>query len=121
MIVAVLDDLMFTSKIRAAAAGLGVTVTFVRSAEAALAALRAPEASPKAGLVLLDLNGTATDPLGVVAAIRADDALPNVPIVGFISHVQTGAIEAARLAGTTEVLSRSAFVQRLPELLTRDV
>ncbi len=124
MIVAVLDDLMFTSKIRAAAAGLGVTVTFARSAEAALAALRAPEISPGGApasrLVLLDLNGTATDPLGVVAAIRAIDALRTVPIVGFVSHVQTHTIDAARQAGATEVLSRSAFVQRLPELLTRN-
>jgi len=125
MIVAVLDDLMFTSKIRAAAAGLGVTVTFARSVQAALSALRASgtssETAPASGLVLLDLNGTTTDPLGVVAAIRADDALRGVRVIGFISHVQTQAIDAARRAGATEVLSRSAFVQRLPELLTRNV
>jgi len=124
MIVAVLDDLMFTSKIRAAAAGLGVMVTFARSAAAALAALRPPEisqdAAPASGLVLLDLNGTATDPLGVVAAIRAVDALRTIPIIGFVSHVQTHTIDAARRAGVTDVLARSAFVQRLPELLTRN-
>jgi CheY-like chemotaxis protein len=125
MIVAVLDDLMFTSKIRAAAAGLGVTVTFARSAEAALAALRAAEtasgSAPSPTLVLIDLNGSATDPLGVVTAIRAVDTLRDVPIVGFVSHVQTELIDAARRAGTTDVVSRSAFVQRLPELLTRTV
>ena len=125
MIVAVLDDLMFTSKIRAAAAGLGVTVTFARSAETALATLRAKETSPGSApaqrLVLIDLNGSATDPLGVVSAIRAVDTLRDVPIIGFVSHVQTQLIDAARRAGTTDVVSRSAFVQRLPELLTGNI
>ena len=41
MILAVLDDLLFTSKIRATAAHLGVSVTFARSATAALDAMRA--------------------------------------------------------------------------------
>jgi CheY-like chemotaxis protein len=115
MIVAVVDDLMFTSKIRAAASGLGVAVTFARSPDLALAAIRAS----RPGLVILDLNGRATDPLGVVAQLLADPALRDIPTVGFISHVQADAIESARRAGVTEVLARSAFVARLPELLGR--
>ena len=39
MILAVLDDLMFMSKIKAAAGQLGVTVTFARSSDAALASI----------------------------------------------------------------------------------
>ena len=40
MIVAVLDDLMFSSKIKTAAKQLGVSVVFARSTDAALAEMR---------------------------------------------------------------------------------
>lgn len=112
MIVAVLDDLMFTSRIRAASEGLGVRVIFARSREAALAAVAEHEPS----LVILDLNGRA-DPLGVVAALQARGT--SVPTVGFVSHVQADLIDAARTAGVTDVLARSAFVQQLPDILAR--
>ena len=106
---------MFSSKIKTTAAGLGVPVTFARSSEGALASLR----SGQPALVILDLNNPRTDPLGVVAAMKADPALSGIPTVGFVSHVQTELIEAARAAGVTDVLARSAFTVRLPEILER--
>ena|SRR5438045_8063748 len=115
MIVAVLDDLMFSSKIKTAALQLGVAVTFARSAEAALAEMRK---TPPA-LVILDLNNTRTNPLGIVAKMKQDAALASVPTVGYASHVQTDVIEAARQAGVSEVLARSAFTQQLAQILTR--
>jgi hypothetical protein len=42
-----------------------------------------------------------------------------IPTVGYVSHVQTELIEAARRAGVGEVLARSAFNERLPEILGR--
>jgi PleD family two-component response regulator len=113
MILAVLDDLMFTSKIRTAAAQLGVAVTFARSAEAALAEMR--KSAPS--LVIFDLNSLRTDPLGTVAAMKQDAVLAAIPTVGFVSHVQTDVIDAARRAGVGEVLARSAFTQRLGDIL----
>lgn len=115
MILAVVDDLIFTSKIRTTAAGLGVTVAFARSPEGALAEMRASAPS----LVIFDLNSQRTDPLGTVAAMKKDEALASIPAVGFVSHVQGDLIEAARKAGVDEVLSRSAFTQRLGEILTK--
>ena len=64
MILAVLDDLMFTSKIRTTANQLGVTVAFARSAEAALAEMRRNAPS----LVIFDLNNSRTHPLAIVGA-----------------------------------------------------
>ena len=58
--------------------------------------------------------------MGIVEAMKADPALARIPTVGFASHVQTEVIEAARRAGVGEVMARSAFTQRLPELLVRD-
>jgi PleD family two-component response regulator len=116
MILAVLDDLMFTSKIRAAAGQLGAAVTFARSAQAALDAMR--RRAP--ALVILDLNNTRVDPLGLVAAMKQDPALAGIPTLGYASHVQTDVIDAARAAGVGEVLARSAFSAQLGEILQRD-
>ena len=113
MILAILDDLMFTSKIKTAANGLAVPVTFVRSSAAALAEMR--KSAPS--LVILDLNNPRTDPLGTVRSMKADPALAPIPTVGFVSHVQTELIDAARQAGVTQVMARSAFTDQLPDLL----
>ena len=115
MILAILDDLMFTSKIRTAASQLGVEVTVARSSDAALAEMR--KATPS--LVIFDLNSARTDPLGTVSAMKQDPALSAIPTVGFVSHVQTSLIDAARDAGVDKVMARSAFTTRLPEILAR--
>jgi CheY-like chemotaxis protein len=115
VILAIVDDLLFASKIRAAAGRLDVSVTFARSAEIALAELRARTPS----LVILDLNSPRTDPMGIVAAMKADPATSHVPTVGFVSHVQTDVIDTARQAGIDQVLARSAFVAQLQDILTR--
>ena len=113
MILAVVDDLMFSSKIKTAANQLGVTVAFARSCDAALASMRASAPS----LVILDLNSPRTDPLGTVAAMKRDPAMASIRTVGYASHVQTDVIDAARKAGVDEVLARSAFTARLAEIL----
>jgi PleD family two-component response regulator len=115
MILAVLDDLMFTSKIKTTASRIGVVVTFARSADGALSEMR--KAAPS--LVILDLNNARANPLGLVASMKQDPALSSVPTVGYVSHVQTDVIEAARRAGVGEVLARSAFTERLADILSR--
>ena len=115
MILAVLDDLMFTSKIKTTASQLGVAVAFARSTDGALAEMR--KSAPS--LVILDLNNPRTNPLGIVAAMKQDPALAAISTVGYVSHVQTDVIAAAREAGVGDVLARSAFTQQLPEILQR--
>lgn len=109
------DDLMFSSRISTAAKAVGAPIKFTRSVESVLAAAR--ETTPK--LVILDLNSTRAQPLAIVAALKEDPTLAAVPTVGFVSHVDTATIEAARAAGVGRVLARSAFVEQLPDLLTR--
>jgi PleD family two-component response regulator len=115
MILAVLDDLMFTSKIKTTAAQLAAPVTFARSSTAAIDAMR--QQSPS--LVIFDLNSSRTDPLGIVSTMKGDAALAGIPTIGFVSHVQVELIDAARAAGVGEVLARSAFTSGLPAILTR--
>jgi len=107
---------MFTSKIKTTAGQLGVAVTFARSADAARAAL---ESATPPTLVILDLNNARVDPLGLAASIKSTPALASIPTIGYVSHVQTDLIEAARRAGVGDVIARSAFVAQLPEILKR--
>jgi len=113
MILAVLDDLMFTSKIKTTAQQLGVTVTFARSADSALAEMR--KTTP--ALVIFDLNNARTNPLGIVAAMKQDEALAGVRTIGYASHVMVDVIDAARQAGVGQVMARSMFTAQLADIL----
>jgi predicted metal-dependent hydrolase len=67
-------------------------------------------------LVIIDL----TAPGDWQAVVRRDKTLPQtrtIPIVAFGSHVQTGALQAARAAGCDHAWARSRFVGELPQLL----
>lgn len=116
MIVALVDDLMFRSRIQAAARVASVDVRFVTSPDAAVRLIQ--DHAPS--LVIADLNATRIAPLQVVAELKADPSLGSTAIVGFVSHVDADTIAAARAAGVDEVMARSAFVMKLPEVLARD-
>ena len=115
VILAILDDLLFTSKMRATAKHIGATLSVAKSRESALAEMRASAPA----LVILDLNNPRTDPLGIVAEMKGDPALAGIATVGFVSHVQTELIDAARKAGVGDVMARSMFAERLPQILAR--
>ena len=115
MILAVLDDLMFSSKIKTAANQLGVDLRFSRSVSGALETMRKNPTT----LVIFDLNSERLEPLAIVAAMKQDPALASIQTVGYASHVHTDVINAARQAGVGDVLARSAFVQQLADILTR--
>ena len=114
MILCVVDDIIFSVKISTAAKHLGVDIYFERNADLVVPRIR--EKQP--ALVILDLNSTKLRPLEVVAALKADPELKAIRTIGYVSHVQTDTIEAARSAGVDQVLARSAFTERLGEILT---
>jgi PleD family two-component response regulator len=114
VILAIVDDLMFSSKIRAAAKPAGVAVTFARSSDAALTAMRAEPPT----LAIFDLDNPRTDPIGTLEKMREDETLCRIPTLGFVSHVHAHLIEAARGAGIGDVMARSAFTAKLAEILS---
>jgi PleD family two-component response regulator len=116
VILAVLDDLLFTSKIKNAAAPIGTAVRFARSSTDALSEMRKSVPS----LVIFDLDSSCTGPLATLAEMRKDSALGAIPTIGFASHLQSDVINAARAAGIDEVLTRSAFTLRLGDII-RDI
>ena len=114
MVMCVVDDLLFSVKISTAAKALGVDMYFERAAEMVLPRIR----EKRPALVIFDLNSTRLRPMDAIAAMKADPELTDVRTHGYVSHVQTDTIEAARLAGVDQVLARSAFAGRLGEILT---
>lgn len=111
-VIALVDDLLFASRIREAARGRGVEVRTARRVEEVTSALEAG-----APLLLVDADSDRLPWAEAVAAVRARPALAAVPIVAFFSHVHAGRAAAARAAGASRALARSAFVQELPGLL----
>lgn len=114
MVLCAVDDLIFSVKIKTAAAGVGAPVFFERNPEMVVTRIR--EKLPS--LVIFDLSSATMRPLDLIAALKADPDLRAVRTLGYVSHVQTDVIAAARAAGVDEVLARSAFSDRLGDILT---
>ncbi len=114
-VVAVLDDLFFGAKLRETAQRLAVPLIVLRAPEDVLAAVR--RHSP--ALVIVDLESDACSPLEVIRGIKADPDLRATPVLGYVSHVRDNLKAAAADAGCDEVLPRSAFSARLPDILRR--
>lgn len=113
MVLVAVDDLLFSSKIRAVAKNAGVDVTFARTPAEILDRARA--LTPD--LVIFDLNSAKADPVHTIAALKQDPAIASIRTIGFVSHVDAPTIAAARGAGADEVLARSAFAAQLAEIL----
>jgi CheY-like chemotaxis protein len=113
MVLAVVDDFLFRSKIRTTAKQAGVEITFSKTADEVLEQARALKPS----LVILDLNSAVLSPIETIAALKSDPGLSSIPTLGFVSHVDAARISAARAAGADEVMARSAFAGNLAEIL----
>ncbi len=111
-VMAVVPDLFFATKIAATAKALHVELALTPLARAAQAAAATPPA-----LVLLDLQAPG-DPPALIRALKADARTAAIPIVGFYPHVDHALRASAQEAGIDLVMPRSAFVTRLPGLLT---
>ncbi len=112
-VVAAVEDLLFRSKISETANTLGVEALFPRSPRK----LVEQASSSPPDLLVLDLNSARYEPLNLLREIKSDEALKDVPVVGFLSHVQKDLAVAARELGCDRVMARSAFTRDLPEVL----
>lgn len=111
-ILVVMSDLFFSAKIMDEAKKLGMKASFVKDKDAALDQIKSMPA-----IVILDLNCQSADPLALIATMKKDPETAAIPVVGFISHVQTDLRQKAVESGCDKVLARSAFAQNLPLLL----
>lgn len=111
-VLAIVSDLMFTSKIRAAASESDSNV-FVVKKSADLQAIK--ESGNKIEVIVLDLEARTFDPFEVWTT--ASEVFPDVPAVGFYSHVNDELAARGEAAGITETMPRSQFVKRLGEIV----
>jgi DNA-binding NarL/FixJ family response regulator len=107
-IVACVEDLFFRSKIEATARHLNVPVQFVKPNEL-------PGASAGAAAVLMELSSNG-DAVAAVEQLRGKSK-SDVPVIGFLSHVDKELARKAEAAGITRVMPRSQFSEGLPDLL----
>lgn len=112
-VVAAVEDLLFKSKISETADVLGVEATFPRNPRKLVdLAISSPP-----DLFVLDLNSARFEPLELIARLKSEEATKDVPVVGFLSHVQRDLALAARESGCDRVMARSAFTKDLPKIL----
>ena len=107
-----MSDLFFSAKIMDEAKKVGMAASFIKDKDVALEQLKSHPA-----IVIVDLNCQSADPLALIATMKKDPETATIPVVGFISHVQTDLRQKAVESGCDKVLARSAFVQNLPILL----
>ena len=118
-VLALVDDLFFQAKMTETARRLGVTLKTVSNGATLVKML---EAAPDGAgvdlprLVIVDLNARQ----GAVEAIEQLQRSGNpIPVIGFLSHVQTDLAERARAAGCKQVMPRSIFTANLSEILSQ--
>lgn len=114
-VMAVLDDLFFGAKLQETAQRLAVPLILVRAPQDVPSAIR----RHRPALVIVDLQSETCTPLEVIRGIKADPDLRTTPVLGYVSHVREDLKTAAADAGCDEVLARSAFSARLPDILQR--
>lgn len=112
-VLAAVDDMLFVSKIRATADHLGIELRSVRSAELLISLAR----EGAADLIIVDLHSQKLDPLALVKALKSEERLASIRLLGFFSHVQTELGKAAVAAGYDVVIPRSVFARDLAEIL----
>lgn len=111
-VLVLVDDIFFQAKMLETARHLGVEMKSFASADALLAEIEIQP--PK--LVVVDLNARQS-PLDAISALHTRNK--SIPVVAFLSHVQTELASRARDAGCTEVMPRSKFTKDLAAIFSR--
>jgi hypothetical protein len=108
-VVYLVQDMLFSSKIREVAKQVGLTIQGTRD-PAALAAAAAGGAK----LVVIDLRLPAA--LDALDALGANPATKGIPSVGFIDHEKTEVMDTATARGCGQVMAKGQFANALPRL-----
>ncbi len=104
----VVSDLMFQSRIDAAARSLGLAPRIADTDVSLAAALAAHPA-----LAVIDLHERALDPAAAITGAKTAGAR----VLAFGRHTEPATLRAARDAGADIVVPRSQLAEELPELL----
>jgi len=109
-VVYLIQDMLFTSKVREVAKQIGVSVQGTREPAALVAA-----AAGGARLVIVDLRLPAAS--DALVALAADPVASRVASVGFVDHEKVDVMDDARAKGCGQVMAKGQFANALPKLL----
>lgn len=114
MILYFASDLIWATRIKAAADDLGIPCRPVRNPD--MLAQRLTDSAPAA--LILDLE-TGQAGLDLLLTLRADPRGAALRVLAFAPHVKKDLMQQARDAGADEVLPRGAFDHDLVNILLR--
>ena len=114
VIIAIVDDMFFKSKIRAVAEAVGTEISFPRNKDALFQ--KAREAKPQ--LIIVDLHNQKIESAALATELKSDEELRAIPLLGFFSHVETELQRNALAAGFDQVIPRSVFARDLSKILS---
>ena len=117
-VVAVIDDLFFQAKVRTALQHLGLAAEIVPNGGRLQARL---QGGGVPALVIVDLTLRGGDATALIRDLRAEEHGRSVPILAFGSHVDVEVRKQALQAGASQVVAKSAFAKRLPQLVRQFV
>ena len=117
-VVAVIDDLFFQAKVGTALQQMGIAAQVVPDGGSLSACLQSGE--PPA-LVIVDLTLRSADATSLIRELRSAPPGDSVPILAFGSHVAVEVRKQALQAGASQVVAKSEFSKRLPQLVRQFV
>ena len=115
VVLVVISDLLFRSRIDDVARRLNVPLRVAKSVEQ----LERHLATGAPAMAIVDLEIETMDPAETITRIRNAAGGADTRLIAFAGHTNLDAIRAGRAAGAGVVLARSAFVTQLPALLGR--
>lgn len=115
LVLALVDDLIFASRIQVDVEQAGGRLKRVSSAKALVEAVGAE----RPALVVVDLEGMGFDGVAALQQLAEVPEADGVPRLAYGSHVEPARLEAAVAAGASDALPRSRFVRELREWVER--
>jgi DNA-binding NarL/FixJ family response regulator len=113
IVIAAVDDMLFASKIKAAATHLNIIVRFVRN----VASARDAAIFGAVALFIADLQSQNLDVYSMAEELKTFSEFANTRFLGFYSHVNTEVPKQALASGFDKAIPRSAFSRNLEEIL----
>ncbi len=110
-ITAIVNDLIFMTKIRNTAEYFGLSVAFVGNEGQVDHYLKDCE------LIVIDLENDFVDSLGLIERLKKDPGTSSIKLIGYMSHVNTPLRAQALVSGCDGVLSRFEFNSSVREIL----
>ena len=112
-VVAYVEDVFYTAKIREVARAQSRDVRFVRDQQA----LDRRLGGPAPGMVIMDLTAELLRPLDMLRKIKENPEWRTARIVAYASHDRAELIEEASQLGADTVLPKTDFARQLADIL----